>query len=120
MNTKISGTWGEAQVAGYLRKRGYTLIASQYRCRWGEIDLIAKKGSMLCMVEVKTRTGTKMGLPREAVNFAKQQRLRSSAAFYLSSNELDCPVRFDVAEVYTDETLDVKKMKIVYLENAFG
>ena len=61
------GRWGEALAAEYLRQRGYRLAAHSYQCRFGEIDLIAWDGDILCFVEVKTRTNTDMGLPREYV-----------------------------------------------------
>ena len=99
-----------------MRRHGYTIVASRYRCRHGEVDLIAKKGSVLCFVEVKTRTNLSVGLPREYVDRRKQERLRTTAALYLAQKELDCPVRFDVAEVYTDEK---GKVRIDYIENAF-
>ena len=117
--SRATGTWGEAQVAAYLRKKGYQLLAHSFHCRFGEIDLIAQKGKTLCFVEVKTRTNLQYGLPREYVTPAKQEKLRKTAAFYLSQNELDCPVRFDVAEVYADELHSAASIKIEYLENAF-
>ncbi len=116
---KMQGDWGEACVAEYLRNRGYAVIASQFRCRMGEIDLIARKNDVLCFVEVKTRTDTEHGLPREFVGPKKQQRIRTAAAQYLARYDLDCPVRFDVAEVYTNDALDRKHTRIEYLEAAF-
>ena len=74
------GRWGEALAAEYLRQRGYRLAAYSYQCRFGEIDLIAWDGDILCFVEVKTRTNTDMGLPREYVTPAKQKRLKKTAA----------------------------------------
>ena len=116
--TKAAGDRGEAEVARYLRQRGYTLLASQWRCRFGEIDLIARdRMGFLCFVEVKLRSNLSVGLPREFVDKRKQERLRTAAACYLSSHELDEPARFDVAEVYIDENHRVRKME--YLENAF-
>ena len=117
--SRAAGTWGEAQVAGFLRKKGYQVIAHSYHCRFGEIDLIAKTGKTLCFVEVKTRTNLKCGLPREYVTPAKQEKLRKTAAFYLMEKELDCPVRFDVAEVYSDGMQSAESTRIEYLENAF-
>lgn len=111
------GTWGEAQVANYLRKKKYRLVAHSYHCRFGEIDLIAMDGKTLCFVEVKTRSNLSVGLPREYVNAAKQERLRKTALFYLSEKELDCPVRFDVAEVYRGD--DGELERISYIKNAF-
>ncbi len=116
--SRAEGTWGEALVADYLRGRSYRLVAHSYHCRFGEIDLIAWDGDTLCFVEVKTRTNTRMGLPREYVTAGKQARLRKTALFYLSSHDLDCPTRFDVAEVYAAVPGD-PEARIEYLENAF-
>ena len=113
------GAWGEAQVAAYLRRRRYTILEQGYRCRFGEIDLIAEKGGVLCFVEVKLRSHTEYGLPRESVNRKKQQRLRTTALFYLSRQELERPARFDVAEVYTDAACNPRHSRIEYIENAF-
>ena len=52
MNRKLLGDWGEAQTAAHLRKRGFQILASQYRCRFGEVDIIAKEGEVLCFIEV--------------------------------------------------------------------
>lgn len=111
------GTWGEAQVANYLRKNRYRLVAHSYHCRFGEIDLIAMDGKTLCFVEVKTRSNLSMGLPREYVNAAKQERIRKTALFYLSEKELDCPMRFDVAEVYQSGSGALERIE--YIKNAF-
>lgn len=111
------GTWGEAQVANYLRKNRYRLVAHSYQCRFGEIDLIAMDGKTLCFVEVKTRSNLSMGLPREYVNAAKQERIRKTALFYLSEKELDCPMRFDVAEVYQSGSGALERIE--YIKNAF-
>ena len=55
--TKELGDRGEAMVADYLRRHGYEIVASQFRCRFGEIDLIARRENVLCFVEVKLRSG---------------------------------------------------------------
>ena len=118
MSTRSAGNRGEAEVARCLRKKGYTLLASQWRCRFGEIDLIAKdKQGMLCFVEVKLRSNLSVGLPREFVDARKQERLRTAASVYMSTHELDVPARFDVAEVYADENGRI--LKVEYMENAF-
>ena len=111
------GTWGEVQVANYLRKNRYRLVAHSYHCRFGEIDLIAMDGKTLCFVEVKTLSNLSMGLPREYVNAAKQERIRKTALFYLSEKELDCPMRFDVAEVYQSGSGALERIE--YIKNAF-
>lgn len=69
--SRAEGVWGEAQIANYLRRRRYELLAHSYHCRFGEIDLIARKGGVLCFVEVKTRSNLACGLPREYVTAAQ-------------------------------------------------
>lgn len=119
MTTKATGDWGEALVANYLRDRGYTLLAAGYRCRFGEIDLIAKKRGVLCFVEVKLRSNLKYGLPREFVTASKQEKLRTTAQLYMSTHGLDVPAHFDVAEVYSDAEHSAQNTHIEYIENAF-
>ena len=117
--TKALGDRGEAVTAQYLRERGYALLASQWRCRYGELDLVARdRDGTICFVEVKLRGGDLAGLPREAVDRRKRERLRTAAEAYLSQHDLeDTPARFDVAEVYTDQ--DHRFLRLEYLENAF-
>ena len=119
MSTKALGDRGEAAAARYLRQRGYQLLASQWRCRCGELDLVAlAPDGTVCFVEVKLRSSSLAGLPREAVNQRKRERLRAAAESYLSRHDLmDAPARFDVAEVYTDEHHSV--LRLEYLEDAF-
>ena len=119
MSTKQDGDWGEALVEKYLSERGCRIVEREWRCRFGEIDLIAWDKNVLCFVEVKTRTNTQMGLPREYVTAGKQARIRKTALFYLCDNGLDCPARFDVAEVYAAAPGDEKSVRIVYVEDAF-
>ena len=115
--TKELGDRGEAAAARYLRRQGCQLLASQWRCRFGELDLVARTPEgTICFVEVKLRTDGGP-LPREAVDRRKQARLRAAAESYLSQHDLDAPARFDVAEVYTDE--NHRFLRLEYLEDAF-
>ena len=117
MNTRARGNRGEAEVARFLRKQGYVLLASQWRCRFGELDLVAKdRRGTICFVEVKLRGAGSIALPREFVDARKQERLRKTAAAYLSSHDLDVPARFDVAEVYEEQD---GTLRVQYLESAF-
>ena len=115
--TRRAGDRGEAAVARWLRRRGYTLLASQWRCRFGELDLVARDGrGTVCIVEVKLRGERSIAMPREFVDTRKQQRIRQAAALYLAVSGLeDAPVRFDVAEVRESGGAQ----EITYLENAF-
>ena len=119
MTGKSRGDWGEALIAAYLRERGCRVDVSKYRCRFGEIDLIAHDGEILCFIEVKLRIGTEHGLPREFVTKAKQRKLRTTALYYLSTHDPDAVCRFDVAEVYTDRNCSSAATHINYIENAF-
>ena len=116
--TQAAGNRGEAETAKYLRKKGYTLLASQWRCRFGELDLVARdRHGTICFVEVKLRGPEAIALPREFVDPKKQARLRAAAAAWLSMHETDASARFDVAEVYEDRN---GTLRIEYLENAFS
>ncbi len=119
MTTREVGLFGEAETAKYLRGKGYKLLAHSYRCRFGEIDLVAEKKGVLCFVEVKLRSSDTYGLPREFVDGRKQAKLRRTAQWYLMEKGIDVPVRFDVAEVTIEnkDTLRVKEFH--YIENAF-
>ena len=119
MSAQNRGAWGEAQVAAYLRRRGLEIVAANYRCRFGEIDIIARDGKMLCFVEVKLRSGVSHGLPREFVTYSKQEKLRTTAEYYLATHDADAVCRFDVAEVYTDKDHTLERTRIEYIENAF-
>lgn len=94
------GRAGEAAAAFHLESGGMTIVARNYRCRIGEIDLVALDGNVLVIVEVKTRAGMGFGRPSEAVTPAKQGRLRRLASAYLAERRPpQRDVRFDVVEV---------------------
>ena len=98
------GARGEAAVAAWYEARGYEVLARNWTCREGELDLVVRQGRMFVFCEVKTRTSDAFGAPAEAVTRAKQDRLRRLAARWL---EDDAPVRareirFDVAAVLDD------------------
>lgn len=115
----LLGAWGESLTAEYLRKKGYRIAACNYRCRYGEIDIIARKGPYLVFVEVKLRHDAGFAEAKEFVDSRKQGRIRATASFYLSCNDLDLPVRFDVVEVYAPDGIQTKNPIIHHLEDAF-
>lgn len=116
---KLLGRWGEAQVADDLRMKGWKLLASGYRCRFGEIDLIAEKGGFLVFLEVKLRKNAGFAEAREFVDRRKQEKLRLTAESYLAQYPTELQPRFDVAEVYAPAGLNTEKPVIRYWENAF-
>ena len=79
------GDRGEKLAADYLRSRGYDIIESNFRCREGEIDIVARKGETLVFVEVRTRRGRDFGTPEESISPLKQQRLVSLAEAYVQA-----------------------------------
>ena len=114
-----TGRAGERAAAEYLRRAGYEICALNWRQGRYELDIVARREEVLHFVEVKTRSNTDMGLPREYVTPAKQRRLKKTALYYLCEKQLDCPARFDVAEVYADSPYSRENVRIEYLENAF-
>ncbi len=115
----LAGAWGEALAAQYLRKKKYRIIDSSYRSKYGEIDLIACNKKYLVFVEVKLRKSDKFAEGREFVDFYKQNRIRSTAAMYLTSVETELQPRFDVIEIYAPEGTATQKPVITHLEGAF-
>ena len=115
----LSGAWGEALVAEYLRKKRYQLVAAGYRCRFGEIDLIVKNRKYLVFVEVKTRKNGDFAGAREYVDRNKQDRIRVTASVYLSQNPTNLQPRFDVVEVYAPQGEQTAKPEIIHMEDAF-
>ncbi len=115
MNNK--GKLWEIEAVNYLRKKRYRLVDVNFATRFGEIDIIVKNRKYLCFVEVKQRDSKSIAMPREFVDYAKQQRIIASAKIYLSKNQTALQPRFDVVEVYTDNN-EIKSIK--HLENAFN
>ena len=115
----IVGAWGEALAAEYLRKKRYRLVATGYRCRYGEIDLIVQNRRYLVFVEVKLRRSDRFAEAREFVDIHKQERLRSTASLYLDEFPTELQPRFDVIEVYAPLGVETKRPEINHLEDVF-
>jgi putative endonuclease len=93
------GAEGEKAAAAALGRAGYRDLEANVRTPFGEIDLLARQGDMLCFVEVKTRSSDAFGHPAEAVTPAKQGRMREAASFLVQQRRWDGPCRFDVVTV---------------------
>lgn len=119
MPSDLLGRWGEGIAAEYLRKKRYTIVAANYRCRFGEIDLIAENRQFLVFVEVKLRKSAAFAEAMEFVDRRKQERLKETAAIYLSQNETQKQPRFDVIEIYAPEGTQTRKPTVRHWENAF-
>ncbi|MDA8301494.1 MAG: YraN family protein [Actinomycetota bacterium] len=79
------GHRGEDLAAEWYEAHGYEVVARNWRCRAGELDIVARKGSQLVFCEVKTRSSDSFGLPAEAVGYAKQARVRRLAGMWLTA-----------------------------------
>ena len=114
------GAWGEDYCAKQLEKEGYRIWCRNFRCRFGEIDLIAEKENILAFVEVKLRKSSSHGQAREFVTASKQQKLRTTASFYLAGHaraQARQP-RFDVFEIDAPQGPEVP-VRFEHLTDAF-
>ena len=118
-SSKLSGAWGEALAAEYLRKKRYKILAVGYSCRFGEIDLIVSDRRFLVFVEVKLRKTADFAKALEYVDRRKQDRLRATASVYLSQNPTRLQPRFDVIEIYAPEGTATVRPEIRHMEDAF-
>ena len=101
MNHVQVGDIGEQLAAEYLCEAGYHILAKKYRCKIGEIDIIAQVSNIIVFVEVKTRRSTGYGFPAEAVTYRKQQKIMNVALCYLKQmNQNHVACRFDVIEIF--------------------
>ena len=106
----------------YLRRCGYTIVTTNFRKRYGEIDIIARHQDLLIFVEVKYRSTMTHGSALEAVDFRKQQRICKVAMAYLQTlQEGECSARFDVIAVYpaAEGKHTDMQARIEHIENAF-
>jgi putative endonuclease len=111
-----TGKRGEELAAAYLAEAGYRIVERNYRCLFGEIDIVAEEGETLVFVEVKSRRSEAYGDPQLAVGHEKQKKISRIAMHYLEEKRLrHCPARFDVVAV----KLLPSGHKIELIRNAF-
>ena len=115
----LTGAWGEALAAKYLQKKRYKILATNYRSRFGEIDLIVTNRQYLVFVEVKLRKSSQFASAAEYVDGKKQNRIRTTAEIYLSEFPTELQPRFDVIEIYAPKGTETKHPEIHHLEDAF-
>lgn len=117
MNNRLVGALGEYTAARELRELGYEILSTNFSNRVGEIDIVAQKLPYVCFVEVKTRRGNTMFRPADAVDFHKQENIKSAAASYMNKYKAKALIRYDIYEVYIDENNNV--LKTNYITDAF-
>lgn len=109
MNNREIGSSYEKIAGEYLKLRGYEILEYNFRCRNGEIDIIAKDGEYLVFCEVKYRKDDRKGEPLEAVNLEKQKRISKAAGYYIARTcNINMPCRFDVVGILGNEIQVVK------------
>ena len=115
----LAGAWGEALAAQYLQKKRYKVVATNYRSRFGEIDLIVSNRKYLVFVEVKLRKSDEFAEACEFVDRRKQNRIRTTAEIFLSEFPTTLQPRFDVIEIYAPQGTQTLFPEVKHLEDAF-
>jgi putative endonuclease len=117
INRKAIGSEGEEKAILFLKKQGFKILEKNYRCKIGEIDIIATKNDLISFVEVKTRRSEEFGHPEESVNRRKRKKIINTAKYYLMVNNLyyKKDVRFDILSIIRKKS----EFEIDFFENAF-
>lgn len=112
-NNRVIGNRGEDIAVHFLLKQGYQILERNYRCRFGEIDIIGRDNNYLVFIEVKYRKDINKGYPVEAVGYYKQRRIINTAKYYVKIKHLNnIDIRFDIVEIVNN--------KIRVINNAFN
>ena len=116
MNKQLKGRMGEDRAAGFLEKKGYTILKRNYRCREGEIDVIAKKKGELIFIEVKNWDALQAASLEYSIDYQKRRRILRTSKYFLFKNPnwQNHRVRFDVILVQKNLT------QLNHIENAFN
>jgi len=111
------GSRGEELAAAFLERNGFALVERNFRCKGGEIDIIAKDGSTMVFIEVKSRKTLTYGVPQLAVTPFKQRQISKAALTWLARNHKhDSPARFDVIAILLENDYS---HQIEHIKNAF-
>jgi putative endonuclease len=112
------GRWGEERATRFLRGRGWTVLARNYRFGRREVDLVVRRGAVLAFVEVKTRAGPGYGPPQEAITALKRREIEAVARYFLACHALgEVEVRFDAVAITVRR--DANTVEIEHLEDAW-
>lgn len=119
MKRRETGILGEKLARDFLKKRGYRILETNYRCPHGEIDIIARHKDSLVFIEVRTKAGPDFGSPEESITPAKKERMRASAFHYLQNHD-DLPSLWRIDFVAVELGPKGKPSRIELIENAVG
>jgi putative endonuclease len=117
MTRKETGAAGEKIACTYLSNKGYTIIETNYRCREGELDIVARQKDTLVFTEVRTKKSYQFGTPEESITALKKEHLRAAAEHYLQDHKkLPADWRIDVIAVQMNASGKVNRIE--HIENA--
>ncbi len=119
MKRSETGVLGEKLAQDFLKKRGYRIIETNYRCLRGEIDIVARHKDCLVFIEVRTKSNLDFGSPEESISSTKQARMRTTAGFYLQSLP-KMPASWRIDFVAVEMGKDGKARRIEIFESAVG
>jgi len=114
MNKLETGRAGEDEAVNFLKRKRYKILERNFRTKFGEIDIIAKKGKEIIFIEVKTRKTTEFGYPEEAIDKEKQEHIKKVASYYIQKKKVKNPIAFEVLSVLIKG--EEKEIKIIPLE----
>ena len=117
MNRKNIGKLGEKLAQKFLKKRGYHIYETNFRCQVGEIDIVARRKDYLVFIEVRTKSNLDFGTPEESITENKKKRLISSSLHYINTHHgLPASWRIDVVAIEIDDKGKTKRIELI--ENA--
>ena len=119
MNCQETGKLGEKLAQKFLKKKGYRILETDFRCRMGEIDIVAQQKDYLVFVEVRTKSSLDFGTPEESITQSKKEKIINSALTYISTHQNLPPLwRIDVVAIEVDQKGKTKRIELI--ENAVG
>ncbi len=119
MRRKDTGTLGEKLARDFLKKRGYRILETNYRCPQGEIDIIARHKDVLVFIEVRTKTSLEFGSPEESITQTKKERIKTAAFHYQQTHCSLAPLwRIDVVAIELNQKGKLSRIELI--ENAVG
>jgi putative endonuclease len=111
-----TGLLGEKLAQAFLKKKGYRILETNYRCRYGEIDIVARQGDRLVFAEVRTKNNLKFGTPEESISYTKMQHMEQAAECYVQEHQAEgLNWRIDLIAVELDA--DRRVQRIEQIEN---
>ena len=117
MKRQDTGNLGEKLAAGFLKKQGYRILQTNYRCREGEVDIVARHKDCLVFVEVRAKRSQEFGSPEESITLAKMDKLRRVAAHYRQTHD-DIPDSWRIDVVAVEMDRQNRPLRIELIENA--